>query len=71
MVAIILVLVMLVAPFVLWLVELNTLVVLVGIYVALSTPSIIHMFYQAIKSRTWPKIVGGPSIMWAGKRIGF
>lgn len=62
---------MLLASFVLWIAGLNTLAILVGVYTALSLPSIFYMFYLAIKNHTWPKIVGGPGITWAGKRIGF
>ena len=71
MIAVALMLGMLIAPFVLWIAGFNTIAFLVGVYVSLSVPSIVYALYLAIKSHTWPKIVGGPSITWAGKRIGF
>lgn len=53
---------LLATPFVLWAFGLHTLAVLTGIYMALSTPSIVYVLYLAIKNREWPKITGGPSI---------
>ena len=70
MLAIALMLGMLVAPFALWMSGYNALAGFVGLYVALSLPSIIKVFYLAITHREWPKIVGGPSFTWAGRSIG-
>ena len=62
---------LLAAPFVLWAIGLEGLAILVGVFVALSVPSMIYVTYLAIKTRTLPKITGGPSIeIWPGKRIG-
>ena len=62
---------MLAIPFVLWAVGMTGLAVFVGVFVALSVPSMIYVLYLAIKTRMMPQITGGPSITWAGKRIGF
>lgn len=62
---------MFVVPFVLWAVGMTGFAVFVGVFVALCIPSMIHAVYLAIKTRTWPKITGGPSIAWNDKRIGF
>ena len=71
MLAIVLMLGLLSSPLVLWFFELNTIATFVLFYVALSLPSIAMISHEAIKNRAWPKITGGPSFFWAGKRIGF
>lgn len=72
MVAIAIMLGMLALPFVLWIAGVGKLIVIsVGLFIALCAPSIVYILYRTVRSRTWPKIAGGPSITWAGKRIGF
>lgn len=61
---------LLLSPFVFWFFGLTTLAVLSGIFVALCVPSMLYIGYLARKHREWPKVVGGPSITWAGKRYG-
>lgn len=71
MVAVATILGILVTPFALWIAGLETIAILIGIFVALCVPSIVYALYVAIKNRAWPKIVGGPGITWAGKHIDF
>lgn len=70
MIAVALLLVLSFSPLALWYLGLNTLAVLALIFVVLSLPSIVKVVYLAIKHREWPKVVGGPSIKWAGKDYG-
>ena len=70
MIAITLLAVLLFSPLALWYSGLNTLAIFALIFVGLSLPSIVKVVYLAIKHREWPKVVGGPSIMWVGRRYG-
>jgi len=62
MAAIALMLAMLVSPFVLWFLGFKSAAVFWGIFVLLSTPSMVMVGYYAIRDRTWPRISGGPNI---------
>ena len=67
MIALLIMIGILAAPFVLWIMDSKTLAIFMGFLAALSMPSIGYAAYRCIKSRSWPKIVGGPGISWAGK----
>lgn len=59
---------LIVSPFLFWYAGANTLAVLAAIFVLASMPSICRVLYMALQARELPKIVGGPSITWNGKR---
>lgn len=63
MTAFALMLAMLVSPFILWFVGFKSAAVFWGIFVLLSTPSMVMVAYYAIRDRAWPRISGGPNIM--------
>lgn len=63
--AIALIVLLLIAPFFLYYVtEQKTLAYFVGIYALFSIPSIIQITIHCVKSRSLPKIVGGPSFQF-------
>ncbi|KKU50904.1 MAG: hypothetical protein UX72_C0030G0008 [Parcubacteria group bacterium GW2011_GWA2_47_10] len=59
---------LLISPAVLWVLGYHGAALAIGFYAFLSIPSIVWMLYISIKQRAWPKITGGPSIVWLGKR---
>ncbi|MBI4134296.1 MAG: hypothetical protein HY475_02630 [Candidatus Terrybacteria bacterium] len=71
MIAIALLFVLLATPIVLWILGFEAPAIVAGIFVAASAPSIVQVFQLAVFHREWPRISGGPSIVWAGQRIGF
>ena len=71
MIVIALLFALLAAPIVLWIAGLETPAIVAGIFVAASAPSIVQVFHLALFHREWPRISAGPSVVWAGQRIGF
>lgn len=53
------------SPIILAILGLKTVSILAGIYVLLSLPSIFQVVASSLRTRTLPKIVGGPRMAWS------
>jgi len=58
--------IVIIVPFVLWILGTVNFIVPI-IFLVLFGPSIVIAVHYSIKYREWPKIVGGPGINWGGK----
>ena len=70
MIAFALMLAMLATPAVFWFAGLEAAAVYTGLFVICCVPSMIYVCYLSIKTRSWPRISGGPGITFAGRRFG-
>jgi hypothetical protein len=62
MIAIFLILTLVFLPVSLLVFGFKTAASIIGIFAIFSLPSIVQVLHSTVKSKSWPKIIGGPSV---------